>query len=452
MSLPPVTQHLAALVANIDEVAGADDFAKAETCLLDWCAVALAAVNEPIVRQMRAQATSDGGNPQARFLGAPQRGSAQQASLINGTAAHLHDYDDGAISIPGHPTVPVGSAVWALGEREAARGLDVLLAFIAGVEVMCRLGRALGSDHYAAGWHASATLGAIGAAAASARLLGLDAERMGWAIGLAACRASGLKAVFGSAAKPLQLGHAASLGLQSADLAARGYDCTPNVLEANKGFLELHGASFDADAIIDPLEAPLGIREVRFKRHAACLLTHAAIEAALAFKRAHTISPDQIARVRIVGHPELMAVCGNWEPDNGLAYKFSAPMVVAAALNGIDTGALSTFNDKDARDPKLRALAAKVEIETSTDFRHETSQLTFETIDGRSFTVQAAAAEPAKSVAVDREALLPKVRALVRPLYGESATEVLISSFAGLYAAAHLPDIAPEFTPAAAAE
>ena len=303
------------------------------------------------MRLMRAQAADDGGHPHARFLGSAQRGSAQQAALVNGTASHLFDYDDGATSIPGHPTVPVGSAVWALGEREAASGRDVLIAFMAGVEVMCRLGRALKPNHYGAGWHASATLGAIGAAAGCARLLGLDSERTAWAIGLAACRASGLKAVFGSSAKPLQLGHAAALGLQSADLAARGFDCSVNVLEADKGFLELHGATFDPEEVLAPLTPPLAVREVRFKRHAACFLTHASIEAARTFKRKHNIPPERLAKIRIVGHSELRTVCGNWTPDGGLAFKFSAPMVVAAALSGIDTGALGTYSEAAAGDP-----------------------------------------------------------------------------------------------------
>jgi 2-methylcitrate dehydratase PrpD len=450
MALPSVTPYLAGLAAKIDGVVSADDLTKAETCLLDWCAVALAATDDPLMRLMRDQAAAEGGHPQAGFLGTTARGSAAQAALVNGTASHLYDYDDGATSIPGHPTVPVGSAVWALGEREGASGRAVLTAFILGVEVMCRLGRALRPNHYAAGWHASGTLGAIGAAVACAKLLGLDAERTAWAMGLAACRASGLKAVFGSSAKPLQLGHAAALGLQSTDLAARGFDCTPDVLETAKGFLELHAPSFDLKPVTAPLDAPLAIREVRFKRHAACFLTHAPAEASLAFKRAHNDAAETIKRIRLVGNPEVRTVCGNWTPNSGLAFKFSAPMVVAAALSGVDTGALSTFNEQTARDPKLRALAAKVEIETDATLGQDHARLTFETVDGKTYDLEGGAGQGPTDAASDRAALLPKVRALVRPLYGEAATESLIAAFGGLHAAARLPDIAPLSVRAAA--
>ena len=439
-----VTGQLADLILGIDDAfVSDDDLTKAETCFLDWCAVALAALDDPIMRLMRDQAASEGGNPQARFLGSKQKGSAIQAALVNGTASHLYDYDDGASAIPGHPTVPVGSAVWALGEREGSSGKDVLIALIAGIEVMCRLGKALKPNHYAAGWHASGTLGAIAAAAACSKILKLDRERTVWALGLAACRSSGLKAVFGSSAKPLQLGHAAALGLQSADLAARGFDCAPDVLEAEKGFLELHGTTFREGEIFKPLGRPLAIHEARFKRHAACFLTHAPTEGALAFRRAHNLGPDQIAKINILGNPEVLTVCGNWEPDSGLAFKFSAPMVVAAALSGVETGALATFSEANARDPELRALAAKVKIETSEKYEQEEALVTFETVDGRKIEIPARTAQSADTVLGDQESLLPKVRALVRPIYGDAGTEHLISSFRGLHAAAKLPDIVP---------
>jgi 2-methylcitrate dehydratase PrpD len=440
-----VTGQLADLVLGIDPaLVSDDDLTKAETCFLDWCAVALAALDDPIMRLMRDQALSEGGNPQARFLGSAQRGSAVQAALVNGTASHLYDYDDGASAIPGHPTVPVGSAVWALGEREGSSGRDVLIALIAGVEVMCRLGKALRPNHYAAGWHASGTLGAIAAAAACAKLLKLDRERTIWALGLAACRSSGLKAVFGSSAKPLQLGHAAALGLQSADLAARGFDCAPDVLEAEKGFLELHGSTFKESELFKPLAHPMAIHEARFKRHAACFLTHAPTEGALAFRRAHNLGPEQIAKIHIFGNPEVLTVCGNWEPDSGLAFKFSAPMVVAAALSGVETGALATFSTANARDPKLRALAAKVSIETSDRFEQEEAELVFEMLDGRKIPISATAAKSADTAADDQDSLLPKVRALLRPVYGDAGTESLIASFRGLHTAAKLPDIAAQ--------
>lgn len=448
---PSVTGHLADLALGIDDgIVSGEDLTKAETCFLDWCAVALAAADDPMTRLMRDQAASEGGHPQARFLGSVQRGSAVQAALVNGTASHLYDYDDGASSIPGHPTVPVGSAVWALGEREGASGRDVLTALIAGIEVMCRLGRALKPNHYGAGWHASGTLGAIAAAAGCANLLKLDRQHTIWAIGLAACRSSGLKAVFGSSAKPLQLGHAAALGLQSADLAARGFDCTADVLEAEKGFLELHGSAFLPEEIFKPLGAPLAVRETHFKRHAACFLTHASIEGALTFKRAHNIGPDQIAKIHILGHSELKTVCGNWKPEGGLAFKFSAPMVVAAALSGVETGALATFCEANARDPKLRSLAAKVAIDTSDAFEQEEARLTFETLDGQKFEIHGEVAQSAPTAAADQESLLPKVRALLRPLYGEAGMETLIASFRGLHAATRLPDILPGPSRAAA--
>ena len=221
------------------------DLTKANLCLLDWVSVAIAGSTEPCARILLDHALQEGGKAQAAFIGTDKRGTARQAAMFNGTAAHAHDFDDTYPAIPAHTTVPVASAVWAAAEREDRTGLEVITAVITGIEVVCRLGLALCPDHYTRGWHASATVGAIGASAACAKLHGLEGKPLLNALELAACRAAGTKAVFGSMAKPLQLGQAAALGLESADLAQRGFSSSERVLNGPDGFYALHSKSFN---------------------------------------------------------------------------------------------------------------------------------------------------------------------------------------------------------------
>ena len=137
------------------------------------------------------------------------------AALVNGTASHALDFDDVNMAILGHPTVAVLPGLLALAEETGATQREILVAFVAGYDVACRTGALMSPSHYGHGFHATATVGSIGAAAACARLLRLDAEATATAYGIAATMASGLKSMFGTMCKPLHAGRAAQNGLQA---------------------------------------------------------------------------------------------------------------------------------------------------------------------------------------------------------------------------------------------
>ena len=195
--------------------------AVARHCLMDMVGVTLAGKSEPLSEMLLAQIEDEGGAPHASLIGTHERTSASQAALYNGSAAHALDYDDVLGVFTGHPTVAVMPAVLALAERHGKDGAAVVTAFVAGVEVLARIGAMMSKGHYARGWHATGTIGAIGAAAGCANLLGLDAEATNRAMGIAATQAAGLKSNFGTMSKPLHAGKAASNGLLAASLAAR---------------------------------------------------------------------------------------------------------------------------------------------------------------------------------------------------------------------------------------
>src|SRR5215203_7194419 len=227
-SVPAATAGLTGrLVAGVRDLRyddlPADVIVIAKHCLLDWLGVTLAGSREPLAQMLRDEVAEQGGRPQATLIGTDARASTQQAALVNGAASHALDFDDVHLVMNGHPSVPVLPALLALAEAHDGDGRALIAAFVAGVEVECRIGALVMPGHYNAGFHATGTLGAFGAAAACAHLLALDTDQWQIALAIAGTQAGGLKAMFGTMCKPLHAGKAAANGLLAATLAARGF-------------------------------------------------------------------------------------------------------------------------------------------------------------------------------------------------------------------------------------
>src|SRR5712692_6852533 len=144
----------------------------ARQCVLDYLGVALAGAGDQLVRLLLDELAEAGGAPQAGIIGHQARLPALSAALVNGAAAHALDYDDVNVAIPGHPSVAILPGLLALAELKGASGRELGTAFVAGYETACRIGAALNPGHYGVGFHATGTVGCIGAATACARLLG----------------------------------------------------------------------------------------------------------------------------------------------------------------------------------------------------------------------------------------------------------------------------------------
>jgi 2-methylcitrate dehydratase PrpD len=196
--------------------------AAARRAILDCLGVMLAGSIEPPARIVQRVAEAEGGAPLATVVGTGRRTGAVWAALANGTAAHALDFDDTNFAMMGHPSAPVLSAALAAGELALADGRGLVHAFLLGFEVETTLAEVLNPGHYHHGWHATCTLGTIGAAAAAARLLGLDAGQTRMALAVAASQSSGLKENFGTMTKPFHAGHAARSGVLAALLARGG--------------------------------------------------------------------------------------------------------------------------------------------------------------------------------------------------------------------------------------
>ncbi len=409
----------------------------ARQCALDYLGVALAGANDPLVHILLDELAEAGGLPQASVIGHAARLPVLSAALVNGAIGHALDYDDVNLAMPGHPSVAILPGLLALAEQRQSSGSEVIAAFVAGYETACRIGSALKPGHYNLGFHATGTVGAFGAAAACARLLGLDAGATARALGIAGTQAAGLKSQFGTMCKPFHAGKASQSGLLAARLAARGFSSRPDLVECEQGFALTHGPDFSAAAALADPPGGFHILANLFKYHAACYLTHGPIECARSVRgqvvrERHGVSPDQIARVTLTLDRSCDRVCNIPAPTDGLEAKFSLRQTVAMALAGVDTASLSAYSAATATDPALVALRSKVALDFRDDWPQAAAEIEVALADGSVFRAGHDAGVPSADIAAQGERLAAKFAALAEPVLGAGRTRELRAMIEGL--------------------
>ena len=338
----------------------------AKHCLLDWLGVALAGSREPVARILLDEVLDQGGKPLATVVGHPQRVAPTQAALVNGAAAHALDYDDVLRTMHGHPSAPVAAAALAVAEQRGATGAGLLTAFVAGVEAAAAVGRTVEPGHHEAGWHATSTLGTFGAAAAAAHLMTLERPQWLAAFGLAGTQAAGLKAVFGTMGKPFHAGRAALGGVLAARLAARGATSGTDIVGAPQGFGAAATPEYRPDALPATFDEDFDIRQVLFKRHAACHLTHSAVEAMLALRASHGVRATDVARITLTLRPVHLTTCCIDTVTTPLEGKFSVRFATALALVRGSAGERD-FVPETVADPEIARVARLIDIEVADE-------------------------------------------------------------------------------------
>ncbi|WP_420565014.1 MmgE/PrpD family protein [Thalassobaculum sp.] len=422
------TRALAAwIAATPGSVVDARALRWARHCLMDWIGVTVAGAGDPLVAILLDEALADGGDGDIPLVGLAQSLRPSDAILVNGAAGHALDFDDVNRTMHGHPTVAVMPAVLTAAIVEGNTLEEALRSFVIGYEIACRVGDMTGDGHYDTGWHATATVGTFGAAAGVCHLLGLDAERTAHALGLATTLASGLKSQFGTMGKPLHAGRAAQNGTKAAHWAARGFVSRPDGLECVQGFWETQGpdaAPYDMDWTPG---TPFLIERNLFKFHAACYMTHSAIEANRTLRSRHAIDPVDVKKVTLKVSEGSLRMCNIPEPETGLQVKFSLRHTAALALAGRNTGAVDTFTDAVANEPDLIALRRRVDVEPVKIDRSEASkaEVIVEMTDGRVLHEIHDVGVPATDLDDQEAKLSDKFATLVAPLLGTDRAEEL---------------------------
>jgi 2-methylcitrate dehydratase PrpD len=445
------------VIERLASYASGETFAKlpeatvraARRAILDTLGVMLAGTREDTAVRARTLIEHRRGNDEATVAGTALRASMEDAALVNGVAAHALDYDDVQASLSGHPSVPVLPAALAIAERRQASGAALLTAFVVGVEIESKLGRAVNPAHYETGWHATSTLGVFGAAAAAAKLLGLSSEPMARALAIAASMSSGIKANFGTDCKPWHGGHAARCGLEAAQLAAAGFTGNPHVLEHGDGFGSTHGAGMkpDWELTVAGLGAPHEVANpgIGVKRFPACASTHQALDAILDLIEQHEIDPGAVASVECgVSYMAPHQLIYD-RATTGLQGKFSMPYCVSVALLDRTVG-LAQFADERVRRADVQALMPKVcmfvhpEQTTRESLPNKFSEVTVKLTDGRTLVrrVDQAKGQP-RNPLTDAELEVKFRDAAGRVLPGDRV-EALLGAVQKLEAA---PDVRP---------
>ncbi|MFK7996171.1 MAG: MmgE/PrpD family protein [Granulosicoccus sp.] len=330
--------------------------------MLDWLAVARAGMDEPVAHVVRSLVAEEGGREEAFAMGLDKRVPARAAALLNGSIGHALDYDDTHFASMGHPSAAVVPAALSIAQRAGSDGRAVQQAVLIGAELAVRVGMWLGRDHYRRGFHITATAGSFGAAMAAVRLLGLTAKQASHALSLAASRAAGVKAQFGSMGKPFHAGLAASNGVEAALLAQKGFQAADATLEGAQGFARSHHGEFNLQAF-DTLGDTYIFEKVSHKFHACCHGLHAALEALTDLRDKQGVEPDDIVNMQITVHPQYLDICNITEPASGLQCKFSYTMTAAMLMYRHDTARLDVYNDDICDDVALKELGSRISVE-----------------------------------------------------------------------------------------
>lgn len=328
----PLTRALGQFIADLTPNRLPDEAVRiARLGFIDCIGTMIVGRNEPCVQILKEVLAPPSGPATLYFSGKPSPGP--EASWINGTAAHALDYDD--VALRGHPSTVLVPAILAEAEVLGATGQDMIVAYIAGYETWAELVRRDAPIYHQKGWHPTGIFGAVGAAAACAKLRRLDAARVATAIALGASQSAGIMANFGTMTKPFHAGRSAHSGIMAARLAAAGFTANTDALEHPQGFLSAVSPSGHPDLAGD---GRLGqdwaiVRHgLSIKKYPACYGTHRAIDGMLDLVAAHPVKPEEVRKVSVHFGALTSKVLRNRQPDTGLAAKFSMEFAMASGI------------------------------------------------------------------------------------------------------------------------
>ena len=364
----------------------------AKAAMLDCLGVALAGSREASSRICARLVDEEKADGRATLWGHGLRSSPANAAFANGVSAHALDYDH-SFTMMGQPTAGLIPALLALAEALGANGRELLEAYVAGFEVTAKLVSSMPEHSNEGGWHSVATLGSLGAAAACAKLLKLEAAKVRTALGVASSMAGGMVANFGTMTKPLHAGLAARNGIVAAGLSEKDFTANSQILEGPIGLFGVYSRGLPCDPA--PLNS-LGISwelvesGIKIKAYPCGGLTHSAIDAALELRSQHRINADSVDSVRAEVTERTFERIIYRIPESGLQGKFSMPYILARALmDGKVTP--DSFTDEAARDPSVLSLAARIDMAPNPQMKENAAgsrpcRVTIRLKDGRTFS------------------------------------------------------------------
>lgn len=341
---------------------------RAKQCIADTVAAIIFGAGLPWSRMVADYALKTSSSGRCTIIG--RRGHPVQpgaAALAMGTAAHAYELD--SLRRPGagvHPGATLVPPALAMAQHLGKGGKDVILAFVAGCEVLFRVGDATRHSAESRGFHAPGLTGPLGAAVVAGKLLGLDADKMTNALGIAGSLASGLlefaNSGSGGMVKRLHLGRAAEGGILAATLAQDGFTGPATVLEGEDGFLRAFCLESDPQRLTLGLKKTWETLKICLKRYPCHITAHMPIEAARALAAEHGIAIEQIDSIVVKGSAKMAALHNIPVPADLIMAQYSIPWCIAAALAG-DALNPASFGQQAFENPRISALSAQIAVE-----------------------------------------------------------------------------------------
>lgn len=392
--------------------------------LINFLGTALGGSHDTAIEIAVQTLSACSGPAQCKLIGRSERLDMLNAAFVNAASGNVQDFDDTHHPTVIHPTSPIAPPVIALAETRPVSGEALLHALALGIEVACRLGNAVTPRHYVHGWHITSTCGVVGAAAACAKLLGLDRDQTINALGLAANQACGLVESLGSMAKSVSVGNAARNGLLSALLAQRGFTAAPATLEGVRGFISVLGIQPETAALTDALGERWEVSRNALKPYPNGVVLHPVVDACLALRAQHELTAASIVRVTVRGNPLLRQRADRPSPRSGREAAVSAQHTAAVCFIDGSAG-VREYTDQRANDPAVQAFGMCVKVEEDPAIAVEAARVEVELADGRKF----AQFVPHALGSLERPMSDAQVEAKVRDLAQFSGTDHLTDTW-----------------------
>ena len=392
---------------------------RAKLGVLDWMGLAVAGAAAPAPRTLRSVMAGSGPADGVFVLGTPDVLSAPWAAYVNAVQAHVDDYDDTHAGGLIHVTTPVLSGCMAVAETRRSRGIDLIAAYVAGVEVAVDLGVRVGQRLADRGFHVTGMLGAFGSAAGVSNLIRLTGSQTTTALGIAATGTGGLESAFGSMTKSLQVGRESMNGVVAALLAEEGFTGPADGISGANGWIATYLPELD----IPPdgerhLQSFNGLNETRIKPYPSCMGTHAPIDAAR--KLSGSVQGQQISEVVCVVGPLAAKVANIDHPGDGLQAKFSLRYCLATALlNG--TVLSQDFGDAEVLQIMSLDIASRIRIEIDPDRTISAAEVTVHLAAGEA--VVASVDNDVEHVQMSEATCVDKFRSLTARHLGRDAAD-----------------------------
>ncbi len=392
---PGVTQNLARFVVETGWSDIPDPVRhEGKRALLNFFAVALAGCRTGPVEIALTSLAEFSDRRQATVIGRRERIDALSAAFLNAAGANVFDFCDTHLPTVIHPTAPVAPALLALAELRRVTGPELLLAFILGFEVECRIGGAISPGHYAKGWHITSTCGVFGAATGTGKLIGLDQQGMIWALGNASTQSGGLCECLGWPAKSLSVGNAARNGLWSALLAEKGFEGPAEPIAGVQGFINAMAEPPNWSSLTDGFGETWEIAHNSLKPYPCGFVIHPFLDCVLDWRRRHP--PDAVERVVARGNPLLSDRTDRPDISTGRESQVSVQHALAAALV-LGRAGLDQFTDACARDPAVIDMRRKVEVIRDPAIATIAAEVELWTKDGKKHSLSTPAARGSPS-------------------------------------------------------